>query len=442
MIKYLRYIIVVIIFFCSINAYAKTYGIVDDVSQCSYNACFTELDDALSDAENVNERSTINFTSSKTDFTISSHDFTSTISFSFKGPQVYNINGNGATLTTNNYFTFISSKGCFYNLANINFVSNPTSITGFTFSTRRLSGSGGKTRIISDYIGVLLVNPESVNNVSSELSGTFQEERVALFVSNDIYLDENENVVNVDVDLNNITTKNSTISGISLIGGNYNINNLVSDFDISIVASFNAIANVNNSTLRTLISSSEAVINVNDNNKWFEEKKLYFLNKDITSDNVISDETINYIVDNNAYNYILTDNGIINIKDYREATMELKNKKNINISELFPYLANIDLSEEEWTSSNEEVATISDGIVTAHSTGETLLRTIPKDTQTVLEYKLIVVDDDSGEEQAPNRDITVNPNTYRGYSLLIVNVLIILGLLILMRFYKNKREYK
>lgn len=442
MIKYLRYIIVVIIFFCSINAYAKTYGIVDDVSQCSYNACFTELDDALSDAETVNERSTINFTSSKTDFTISSHDFTSTISFSFKGPQVYNINGNGATLTTNNYFTFISSKGCFYNLANINFVSNPTSITGFTFSTRRLSGSGGKTRIISDYIGVLLVNPESVNNVSSELSGTFQEERVALFVSNDIYLDENENVVNVDVDLNNITTKNSTISGISLIGGNYNINNLVSDFDISIVASFNAIANVNNSTLRTLISSSEAVINVNDNNKWFEEKKLYFLNKDITSDNVISDETINYIVDNNAYNYILTDNGIINIKDYREATMELKNKKNINISELFPYLANIDLSEEEWTSSNEEVATISDGIVTAHSTGETLLRTIPKDTQTVLEYKLIVVDDDSGEEQAPNRDITVNPNTYRGYSLLIVNVLIILGLLILMRFYKNKREYK
>jgi len=442
MIKYLRYIIVVIIFFCSINAYAKTYGIVDDVSQCSYNACFTELDDALSDAETVNERSTINFTSSKTDFTISSHDFTSTISFSFKGPQVYNINGNGATLTTNNYFTFISSKGCFYNLANINFVSNPTSITGFTFSTRRLSGSGGKTRIISDYIGVLLVNPESVNNVSSELSGTFQEERVALFVSNDIYLDENENVVNVDVDLNNITTKNSTISGISLIGGNYNINNLVSDFDISIVASFNAIANVNNSTLRTLISSSEAVINVNDNNKWFEEKKLYFLNKDITSDNVISDETINYIVDNNAYNYILTDNGIINIKDYREATMELKNKKNINISELFPYLANIDLSEEEWTSSNEEVATISDGIVTAHSTGETLLRTIPKDTQTVLEYKLIVVDDNSGEEQAPNRDITVNPNTYRGYSLLIVNVLIILGLLILMRFYKNKREYK
>lgn len=442
MIKYLRYIIVVIIFFCSINAYAKTYGIVDDVSQCSYNACFTELDDALSDAETVNERSTINFTSSKTDFTISSHDFTSTISFSFKGPQVYNINGNGATLTTNNYFTFISSKGCFYNLANINFVSNPTSITGFTFSTRRLSGSGGKTRIISDYIGVLLVNPESVNNVSSELSGTFQEERVALFVSNDIYLDENENVVNVDVDLNNITTKNSTISGISLIGGNYNINNLVSDFDISIVASFNAIANVNNSTLRTLISSSEAVINVNDNNKWFEEKKLYFLNKDITSDNVISDETINYIVDNNAYNYILTDNGIINIKDYREATMELKNKKNINISELFPYLANIDLSEEEWTSSNEEVATISDGIVTAHSTGETLLRTIPKDTQTVLEYKLIVVDDDSGEEQAPNRDITVNPNTYRGYSLIILNVLLIIGLLILMRFYKNKREYK
>lgn len=287
-----------------------------------------------------------------------------------------------------------------------------------------------------------MVNPESVNNVSSELSGTFQEERVALFVSNDIYLDENENVVNVDVDLNNITTKNSTISGISLIGGNYNINNLVSDFDISIVASFNAIANVNNSTLRTLISSSEAVINVNDNNKWFEEKKLYFLNKDITSDNVISDETINYIVDNNAYNYILTDNGIINIKDYREATMEFKNKKNINISELFPYLANIDLSEEEWTSSNEEVATISDGIVTAHSTGETLLRTIPKDTQTVLEYKLIVVDDNSGEEQAPSRDITVNPNTYRGYSLLIVNVLLILGLLILMRFCKNKREYK
>ena len=440
MIKYLRYIIVVMILFCSINVYAKTYGIVDDVSQCSYNACFTELDDALADAENVNERSTINFTSSKSDFTISSHNFSSIISFSFKGPQVYNINGNGATLTTDKYFTFISSRGCFYNLANINFVSNPTTTTAFTFSTRRLSGSGGKTRIISDYIGLLLVNPESVNNVSSELSGTFQEERVALFVSNDAYLDENDNIVNVDVDLNNITTKNSTISGISLVGGNYNIDNLVSDFDISIVASFNAIANVNNSTLRSLISSSEAVINVNDNNKWFEEKKLYFLNKDITNDNVISDETINYIVDNNEYNYILTDNGVINIKDYREAIMELKNKKDIKISELFPYLANVDLSEEEWTSSNEEVATISDGIVTAHSTGETLLRTIPKDTQTVLEYKLIVVDDESGEEQAPSRDITVNPNTDSTYSLLIVNIVLIVGLLIVIKFYNKKNE--
>ena len=433
--RYIKYFIIIFILFFSVNVSAKTYGLVDNPDECSYDLCFTDLDQLLTEAEEDTSTVKINIKCTQSDFKIKSHEFKSVVAFYFYNHE-YNIDGEGSTLKGANYFSFRSNKGNFYNISNINFISSPSSINVITYTVRRNNYDGGsiKAKLLMDYIGVSFSNPNSVNNITSSIVGESEHTRLPLAIINDYFLDDNDNRICSEVELNNITTKGGTITGIGLNAGCYNLNNYSSDFDISIIATFDTVVNVNNSTVRSLISSKGAVINVNSNNKWYQDKKIYFLNKDIANTGqIISNETTNYIVSNNEYNYIITDEeGTINIRDVKEEKIDLKNKRKINISELFPYLGNVNLNEEEWTSSNTDVATIDEGIITIKSTGETTFTTTPKDTQTVLEYKLIVT-------EQKNNPINNNPKTSNNLIVLVSSLLLLLTLVLL--FKRNKKEF-
>lgn len=429
--RYIKYLIIIFILFFSTNVSAKTYGLVDNPDECSYDACFTEPDDILTDAEDEDSNITVNFESTKTDFKISSHEFSKTVLFSIRNKREYTIDGEGSNLKSDAHFSIRSFTGCFYNLKNINFYSKANSINLVPVVIRRNNYDGGiiKNKLMMDFIGVALYNPKSIDNVTSTINGEFEYTRTPLFIANDHFMDDNDEPIYVDVDVNNVTTTNSTNVGMALLGGKYNINNFNSDCNISIHGFFYPIININNSTIRSLISSEGSVINVNSNNKWYQDEKIFFLNKIIAEGNkVLSDETLSYIRDNEGFNYIVTDEGTINIKDVKEEKIDLKNKKIINISELFPYLGNVNLNEEEWTSSNTDVATIDEGIITIKSAGETTFTTTPKDTQTVLEYKLIVT------EQKID-----NPKTSNNLIVLVSSLLLLLTLVLL--FKRNKKEF-
>ena len=278
--KIIKLLIIIMILTFSTTVYAKTYGVVDNVEECSYDACFTDLDEALTDGESETSMVNITIESSQSDFKIESHEFTAKVVIKPKNNNVYTIDGEGATLKTTQAFFISSSRGTNYNLYNVNFISNASVTTTFMCKVRRNDYSGGliRAKSLTEYAGVVLTNPKKVENVSSTIIGEFERNREALFISNDYFLDADNNIIQTTVDLNNVTTRNSSITGIALVGGIYNLNNYDSDFNISIHSLYNAIVNVHNSTIRSLISSQEGVINYySEDDKWYGNKKIFFL---------------------------------------------------------------------------------------------------------------------------------------------------------------------
>ena len=387
-------VLLVITFFVGFNVQAKDYTYyIDNTCGIDEEDCYKTLDEALEtvkdDKTTASDGVYLNFIDNTASI---SKSYTINARLKFVIDDVPNrkfeFNGNNNTITTGKFIEITGNSEI--TLSNLNIKDTLASAENYSF-----------TLSISNNIASL--NSLSVTSLK--------------------YMGIMIGDTNSEYELDSVQVSGAEV-GIDYLGKTFSINNsTIDDNTMGFTISCEE-ANIVNSKINSIRAYDNTIVNVNSNNS-LPNKELMFLMKD---------DSEGYLdVDLDKYFVVSSDSSSkIKMKLVKDTDIILNKKNNkIDIFKLFNGVVDVEASNVEWKSSNEEVASIKDGFVILNRDGEATVSGLIPNTDTTLSVNFRVSNEPDNSFGGKVKNIVSNPKTYSSIFVLSLFVLVITGTLLI-----------